>query len=377
MSFFYSKKYDGDYCIRNIFGIKITTKPYYLKVLNNINNKMNFYNNSINNLYDKINDINKKINDVNNQINYINENNFNKDNVNFNNIYYVNKFEKPIVCTSQLCNQEFFGLPLFQYWSNIIIEYWNDYIEQAKEVNPHNMPNGILLHRKLWEFIYIIQALYENGCLKEGKKGLGFGVGTEILPSLFASMGCEILATDLDYNTEEAKHWLAGGQNTQNNINLLNKFKLCSDEIFNKNVSFIPLNMNNIPETLKDFDFNWSSCALEHIGGLENSINFLIENLKTLKSGGIAVHTTEYNLSSNTDTLLDPNCVIFREKDIKEAIKRLEKLGHYVYPLDLREGTYIADNYVDIPPYYKNNVHLRLQTAGYKTTSIGLIIRKK
>lgn len=68
MSFFYSKKYDGDYCITNIFGIKITTKPHYLKILNNIN---------------------KRINDVNNQINYINK--LNKRNLSkINYIYTVN-----------------------------------------------------------------------------------------------------------------------------------------------------------------------------------------------------------------------------------------------------------------------------------------------
>ena len=78
MSFFYSKKYDGDYCITNIFGIKIITKPHYLKVLNNINNKMDIYNDSINNLYNKINNINDKVNDINklnkrnlSQVNYV------------------------------------------------------------------------------------------------------------------------------------------------------------------------------------------------------------------------------------------------------------------------------------------------------------------
>ena len=89
MSFFYSKKYDGDYCIRNIFGIKIITKPHYLKVLNNINNKMDIYNDSINNLYNKINNINDNINDINNKVNDINK--LNKRNLSkINYIYTVN-----------------------------------------------------------------------------------------------------------------------------------------------------------------------------------------------------------------------------------------------------------------------------------------------
>lgn len=280
-----------------------------------------------------------------------------KPEIYFESEYTINNYEKPLVCTSQLCNQEFFGLPLYQYWVKKLLEKSN-------------------LHRKQWELIYITQVLYENGCLKKGKKGLCFGVGKEPLPSLFASMGCKILATDIDYNTDTAKVWATSNQHTQNDINKLNERNICDKKIFNKNVSFMPLDMNEIPDTLKNFDFNWSACTLEHIGGLENSINFLVNNLKTLKSGGIAVHTTEYNLSSNEDTLLDPNCIIFRKKDILEAVRRLEDLGHYVYPLNFKKGTYIADNYMDLPPY-SSHCHLRLQIDKYTTTSIGLIVRKK
>ncbi len=52
-------------------------------------------------------------------------------------------------------------------------------------------------HRKQWEFIYIMQALWERGCIAEGKKGLVFAVGTEPGPSVFANYGCSILATDI------------------------------------------------------------------------------------------------------------------------------------------------------------------------------------
>lgn len=157
-----------------------------------------------------------------------------RDDAKFSNNFTQNSFEYPYTCTSQLCNQDFFGLPLFQYWSSKIINYWNDYILKTKKEIPHNMPIGILLHRKLWEFVYIIQVLYENGCLKQGKTGLGFGVGTEPLTALFASMGCKILGTDLDFNEEQAKIWGNTNQNTCNDINLLNSFHICDDDIFKK-----------------------------------------------------------------------------------------------------------------------------------------------
>ena len=62
---------------------------------------------------------------------YIYTNNIKKD-ANFYNYYPKIDLVKPLVCTSQLCNQEFFGLPLFQYWSNKIINYWRlyDFIKQ-------------------------------------------------------------------------------------------------------------------------------------------------------------------------------------------------------------------------------------------------------
>lgn len=324
-----------------------------MTIMDNLNNEVN----NIKNInYANSNELNI----IKNNLNYLNTkitNSFNDKETNFEKIYTVNNYNKSLICTSQLCNQEFFGLPLYQYWCNKILE------------KPR-------FHRKQWEFIYIIQTLYENGCLEEGKKGLVFGVGKEPLPALFATMGCKILATDLDCNIEQSKSWIETNQHAQNDINKLNKRNICPDKIFNENVSFMPLNMNEIPDTLKDFDFNWSSCALEHIGGLENSINFIINNLKTLKSGGIAVHTTEYNLSSNEDTFLNPYNIIFRRKDILEAVKRLEDLGHYVYPLDFRQGNYMADNYVDTPPY-SSDFHLRLQIDKYVATSIGLIVRKK
>ena len=48
-------------------------------------------------------------------------------------------------------------------------------------------------HRKLWELVYIAQALWSAGKLASGSRGLGFGCGKESLPSLFAKYGATIL----------------------------------------------------------------------------------------------------------------------------------------------------------------------------------------
>lgn len=276
----------------------------------------------------------------------------------FGNVVTLNQFEQPLSCTSQLCNQEFFGLPFFQYWAR-------------------KFKNDLILHRKLWEFVYVTQVLHENNCLQPNKKGLVFGVGTEPLPALYASMGCEILATDLDFSNDRAKDWANTDQHIAKDILRLNERNICPNDVFLKNVKYRDVDMNNIPSDIRDFDFNWSSCSMEHLGGMDKSFDFLVNCLETLKPGGLAVHTTEFNLSSNNETSTDPYCCIFREKDILSWVKKITALGHYVYPLDLRRGTYVTDNYVDIPPYCKHKVHLRILLGQFASTSIGLIIRKK
>jgi len=275
----------------------------------------------------------------------------------FNN-YPVTDLKAPYVCTSQMCNMEFFGLPLFQYWMNQL------------KITPQ-------FHRKHWELVYIIQTLYENGMLKPGKRGLVFACGLEPLPSLFASLGCEILATDLDMNDVRAAAWVDSNQNTMNSVAGLNNTGLCPPELFNERVTYQPMDMNRIPEEIHgQFDFNWSTCAAEHIGGMEQSINFLSENIKTLKIGGLAVHTFEFNLSSNSDICLLPDCFIFRKCDVEKVAAMLHEQGHEVFPLNFKTGPYLADRFVDIPPYWTKNLHLRLMLGNYISTSFGLIVRK-
>lgn len=230
-------------------------------------------------------------------------------------------------------------------------------------------------HRKMWEFCYILESLHQRGMIAEGRKGLGFAVGTEPLPALFASFGCEILATDLHPEQGTEKGWTTGDQLCFG-LDDLNKRGICAKDKFEKLCSYRAVDMNHIPEDLEGFDFNWSSCSFEHLGSIEKGLTFVKNQLKTLKPGGWAVHTTEYNLSSNDETLEDPNCVIFRQRDIEKVIGELRAEGHYVAELDFSLGWLPFDYKVDTPPY-AHLPHLRLQLANFVCTSIGLIIRKK
>lgn len=229
-------------------------------------------------------------------------------------------------------------------------------------------------HRKQWEYVYIMQALWERGCIERGKKGLVFATGNEPLPAVFASFGCNILATDIFPEKGVEMGWDNGNQLCFG-IESLNKRQLCDEEDFDKLVQYRPVDMNDIPDDLAGFDFNWSSCSFEHLGTLDKGFLFLKNQLKTLKPGGWAVHTTEYNISSNDETQENNSTVIYRQRDIEYIINELRNEGHFVEELDLSLGGLPEDFMVDTEPH-QQKVHLKLQVDKYVVTSIGLIIQK-
>lgn len=229
-------------------------------------------------------------------------------------------------------------------------------------------------HRKQWEFIYIIQSLWERGCIGTHKKGLVFAVGNEPLPALFAKYGCEVLATDIFPEQGIEKGWNNG--QLCFGTGSLNTRGICDDAAFAERVHYRAVDMNDIPADLVDFDFNWSSCSFEHLGTLEKGMSFLQNQMKTLKPGGWAVHTTEYNISSNDETQENNDTVIYRQRDIEHIVNQLRKEGHFVEELNYSLGGLPEDFMVDTQPH-QQKVHLKLQVDKYVVTSIGLIIQKR
>ncbi|WP_050602500.1 class I SAM-dependent methyltransferase [Ruegeria sp. 6PALISEP08] len=234
-------------------------------------------------------------------------------------------------------------------------------------------------HRKHWEFAFILEVLRERGLLKRGMKGLGFAVGKERIPAYLAAHGCEVLASDLADDNKGNKGWDVTGQWSAAVEDLMFP-DICSNEILRKNVKFRPIDMNHIPNDVSGFDFTWSTCSFEHCGSLELGIRFLENQMNCLRPGGVAVHTTEFNLSSNSRTSKGGKTAIYRLRDIEDAVKRLQDKGHTVEPLDIRLGDDPLDRTVDRrkgdPRQYSDTKHMRLLLNGYATTSIGLIIAK-
>jgi SAM-dependent methyltransferase len=230
-------------------------------------------------------------------------------------------------------------------------------------------------HRKQWEWVFVIHQLIEAGVLREGARGLGFGVGTEPLPAAFAAMGVDVTATDAPMNVEGAEAWHATNQHS-GDVSQLLRPEIAPDDLVRRKVEHRPCDMNAIDPALTDFDFNWSSCCFEHLGSLEHGLQFVINAVeRTLKPGGVAVHTTEFNASSNEATVAEGDTVIYRLRDMEELVVRLRARGHEVAPFVVGPTAHVLDFHVDVPPY-AHDIHLKLLLAGYVTTSAGLIVRR-
>ena len=185
-----------------------------------------------------------------------------------------------------------------------------------------------MLRSQQWDCVYILQALQLQGLLQQGMRGLGFGGGKEPLAAVMGKRGCEIVATDFD-----------------------------------------------AVMTLERFDFVWSRGAFGHAGSIARGLQFVMNAMRCLKPGGIAVHTTEFNLTSNFTTLESSGMVILRKHDIEHLMRQLERSNHHVRSLNLNPGSGELDRQVDLPPY-KLEPHLRWLLDRYVTTSIGLIVRR-
>ena len=230
------------------------------------------------------------------------------------------------------------------------------------------------MHRKVWEWCFICEARRERGMLKAGKSGLGCGVGDEPLASMFASCGATVLATDLHRDAANVAGWTRGAQHASTRASL-NRRKLCPSDLFEQRVAFESADMNAIPARYHGrFDFVWSAGALAHLGSLEKGVRFVLESARCLKPGGIAAHTTDFNVSSNGETIEEGGTVLYRRRDLEGLIARVWESGCAI-EMDWSLGDAPEDYHVDVAPY-AHDVHLKLKLGKYTVTSVGLVVTR-
>jgi hypothetical protein len=264
---------------------------------------------------------------------------------------------------SQLCSAESLRSPALVTWADRLRPLWATSDDQR----------AVMLHRKMWEWLFIAEALRERGMLAQGRRGLGFGVGQEPLVALFAAEGADIVATDQPHAAAVASGWTDSQVEWADGPAALNRSGLCPDEDFARRVRFRPVDMNAVPDDLGGFDFSWSSCALEHLGTLAAGADFVLAQMDCLRPGGVSVHTTEFLVSSDADTVESGGTVFYRRRDIEALAGRLRRAGHDI-DVDYALGSTPEDLHVDVPPF--SDVHLRTELSGYVTTSLALVVTK-
>lgn len=241
-------------------------------------------------------------------------------------------------------------------------------------------------HRKLWEFAFVLQVLWERGLLRSGMRAVGFGCGEEPLASYLASLGIEVTVTDLDPAESVGRGWVESGQHTSA-LDQAFKSELVDRDRFKRLVTLEYVDMNWIPSSLEGgHDFCWSICAFEHLGSIENGLRFVENAMRTLKPGGVAVHTTEFNYLSDAETIEGGSTVLFLRKHFVELRRRLEASGHAVGELDFSTGNGILDRFIDVPPYTWEGAseevwggrpeHLKMTFGRFPSTCFGLVIRR-
>jgi hypothetical protein len=231
-------------------------------------------------------------------------------------------------------------------------------------------------HRKLWEFIIVLQALYESGALTKGAKVLGLGVGGEPLPSYLASLGLSVVATDLPGFAERETIW---------------REDLVSAEAFDAQVEVSNLDMRRMDDTtLRGFDALWSCSVLNTFSTEVQAAEAVIDAMDALKPGGVAVHVTEWAFADDRPAF-DPGRLAFPRAFFEKLAQGLNGRKHQVLPLSFDLGSHALDGYVDAPPFSltgseafealwqegSSAPHLKVADGDTMRTSFALVVRAR
>jgi hypothetical protein len=222
------------------------------------------------------------------------------------------------------------------------------------------------MHRRLWQHVYVVSVFATLGCIGKGRSAIGLGVTRDRIAALLASRGVEVMAMGRPgaVTPEEAR----GGYH-------LFFPEVVRIEDFDLLVHFAEADLTDPELDLGGpYDMCWSCATAQHMGGMDKVLGLVEGSLNLLKPGGVAVHTMDFNVGSDADTVETKELTIPRRRDIEALVARLVRAGHEVLPLNLYPGHDVADGLVDMPPY--GLPHLKLQVGDHVVTSVGIAVRR-
>ena len=222
------------------------------------------------------------------------------------------------------------------------------------------------LHRGVWQHVYVVSVLATLGCIAPGRSALGLGVRRERIPALLASRGVAVVAI--------ADPGRVPDQEARGGLHLFHP-EVVHLEDFEALAHYHEADLRDPRADLgAGYDAVWSCALAQHMGSVERVLGFLERSLDVLKPGGVAVHTFDFNISSDDQTVDRADFAIPRRRDMEALALRLKRAGHEMLPLNLHPGHDTADGVVDVPPY--GLPHLKIEVGEHVVTSLGLAIRK-
>ncbi|NKC31761.1 methyltransferase domain-containing protein [Falsiroseomonas selenitidurans] len=223
--------------------------------------------------------------------------------------------------------------------------------------------------RRSWEQVWIVSMLATAGLIGPGRTAIGFGVGRERIPSLLASRGVRVLASDTPNQDGDAQ-LPPGAQHMA-----LFHPEILHLEDFEAMVGYRPIDMNHLPDELEgQFDFCWSASAVDRLGSLAKATEFLENSLRVLKPGGLSVHTFGLNIRSDVATVDHPLLALLRRRDIEQLASTLQVQGHEILPVNFHPGLEPLDAEVMVKP--DGPPRPKQRHGALILTSFGLAIRK-
>ena len=279
---------------------------------------------------------------------------------------------------SQACSAEQFSHPEFLHWHQIL------HLAQDGHL-PFVGWSTTVLHRKVWEWAFVFQVAKQYDLLRPGVTAVGFGVGNEPVPAVLASHGMHVVATDqaveesTDWDT--TGRWVDSGQ-LMTGLEGLYRPQLLPNNRFTELVETRRVNMNDVPPDLAPCDLVWSSCALEHLGSPEKGLQFAMASARLLAPGGVAVHTTELELTARLSTADWGHLACYRPEDIRylagrAQIEGFEMEANLHVPMDGPEDRMISLLLTHGPDLATiETVHLKVALFESVVTSFGIVLRR-
>ena len=225
----------------------------------------------------------------------------------------------------------------------------------------------------------IFITLEKFGLLKNQKIGLSLGGGNERVLYSIANHIKKLFVTDLyDDNTS----WdCARTKDPDEFIKVSKPFPIDDTKI-----KALKMDMRKLDFADNTFDFCYSSCAIEHIGGYQDFLQHFNEVNRVLKAGGIYVLTTE--LQFGEQTITGENNFIFTKDYISDLVAESDldfvsdvnteitkNIINYPYPSNIKNLAFSSNNNLG-QKIFEQFPHLILLRGNIPFTSVLLILRK-